>query len=69
MNITPVYLDSYTLQSDMRIRLPKALISNLNGIPGTTRFDFYFDAQKNIIIMRLCDKNKDFCTTKAKERG
>lgn len=56
MNNTPVYLDSYTLQSDMRIRLPKSVINNLQAVPGKTAFSFYFDSTTQSVIMKICDK-------------
>lgn len=34
-----IYLDTYVLQQDMRIRLPKSVLSNLNVIKGSTKFD------------------------------
>lgn len=58
MNNTSVYLGSYTLQSDSRIRLPKSAITNLNAIPGKTRFSFYYDVVNNTIIMRICQPEK-----------
>ena len=56
MNNTPVYLDSYTLQSDMRIRLPKSVINNLQAVPGKTEFSFYFDSTTQSVIIKICDK-------------
>ena len=41
MNDTNIYLDTYVLQQDMRIRLPKAVLSNLNVEKGKTKFDIY----------------------------
>ena len=58
MNNTSVYLGSYTLQSDSRIRLPKSAITNLNAVPGETRFSFYYDVVNNTIIMRICQPEK-----------
>ncbi len=59
MNNTPVYLDSYTLQSDMRIRLPKSVINNLQAVPGKTEFSFYFDSTTQSVIMKICNKKPD----------
>ena len=36
-----IYLDTYVVQQDMRIRLPKAVLSNLNVKKGETKFDIY----------------------------
>ncbi len=68
MNNTPVYLDSYTLQSDMRIRLPKSVINNLQAIPGKTEFSFYFDSTTQSIIMKICNKKPD-SNDEVKENG
>lgn len=59
MSIDPVYLDSYTLQSDMRIRIPKSAVANLKAVPGKTRFSFYYDNVNNAIIMRICNPEND----------
>lgn len=50
---TSTYLDSYTLQSDSRIRLPKAVLTNLNATPGATRFDIWFDAESKEVILKV----------------
>ena len=34
-----IYLDTYVLQKDMRIRLPKSVLLNLNIEKGKTMFD------------------------------
>ena len=47
-NIT--YLDTYVLQQDMRIRLPKAILSNMEI--GKTLFDIYFDFEEESIILK-----------------
>ena len=44
MNDDLVFLDSVLLQQDMRIRLPKSLLVNINGVPGKTRLEIYFNA-------------------------
>lgn len=46
-----VFLDTVLLQQDMRVRLPKALVVNIDGKPGQTHLDVYFDAiSKNIVL-------------------
>ena len=46
-----VFLDTVLLQQDMRVRLPKALVVNIDGKPGQTHLDVYFDAiTKNIVL-------------------
>ena len=40
-----IYLDDYILQKDMRVRLPKEIMRNLNIKPGETYFEVYFDLE------------------------
>ena len=37
MNKNCIYLDTYVLQQDMRVRLPKSILSNLNVEKGKTK--------------------------------
>lgn len=53
MNPNAVYLDSYVLQNDLRLRLPKSILTNLPIEKGKTRFAIYFDASQNEIILRI----------------
>lgn len=48
-----VYLDTYVLQKDMRIRLPKEIIHNLNIQKGITFFDVYLDSVKKEIVLKI----------------
>lgn len=52
-----VFLDSVLLQQDMRIRLPKSLLVNIEGKAGKTRLDVYFDVDTKEIILRNSKKN------------
>lgn len=47
-----IYLDTYILQQDMRIRMPKSILSNINAEKGKTLFDIYFDADNNAIVLK-----------------
>lgn len=49
-----IYLDTYVLQRDMRIRLPKSILTNLKLEKGKSKFDIYFDTEKNELILKLC---------------
>lgn len=59
MNKEPIYLDTYTLQQDMRIRLPKSILNNLPVEKGSTKFSIYLDQDKKEIILRISDGNKE----------
>lgn len=46
-------LGTYVLQRDMRIRLPKALLSNLPLKCGETVLGVYVDKEKNEIVLKI----------------
>lgn len=48
-----VYLDTYVLQQDMRVRLPKAILSNLKVERGTTKFDIYLNSDEQALMLRI----------------
>ncbi len=54
-----VFLDSVLLQQDMRIRLPKSVLVNIDGKAGETRLDVYFDAITKEIILRNSDNQNN----------
>lgn len=51
MDKNEVLLDSYALQKDLRIRLPKQILSNMPVEIGTV-FNIYFNPVSNEIILR-----------------
>ena len=53
MDNSLTYLDTYVLQQDMRIRMPKAIITNLGAVKGVSKFDIYFDAANKQLILRI----------------
>ena len=53
MDNSMVFLETYVLQQDMRIRLPKAILSNVRAEKGKTMFDIYFSADENSIILKV----------------
>ena len=54
-----IYLDTYALQQDMRIRLPKSILNNLPVEKGTTKFSIYLDQEKNELILRIAETLKE----------
>ena len=54
-----IYLDTYALQQDMRIRLPKSILNNLPVEKGTTKFSIYLDQEKNELILHIADTPKE----------
>ena len=53
MSKEPIYLDTYSLQQDMRIRLPKSVLNNLPIKKGETQFAIYLDQDKQELILRI----------------
>ena len=47
-----IFLDSYVLQQDMRIRMPKAILENINAVKGKTIFDVFYDAEEDAIVLK-----------------
>ena len=53
-----IYLCSYMLHKDNRIRLPKAIENNLDTVPGKTCFDVFFDAKRKEVILKKSEKQR-----------
>ena len=53
MDNAVIYLDTYVLQQDMRIRLPKAILANLGAEKGISKFDVFLDTKSKELILRL----------------
>ena len=50
-----VYLNTYVLQQDMRIRLPKLVLTNLDADKGSTMFDIYLNPENQTIVLKKSD--------------
>lgn len=48
-----IYLDTYVLQQDMRVRLPKSILSNLEVERGKTKFDIYLNPEQKTLEFRV----------------
>ena len=57
MNSNLIYLDTYVLQKDMRIRLPKNIIENLNLIKGESKLKIYYDKNNASLVLKPESKN------------
>ena len=53
MNDSCIYLDTYVLQQDMRIRMPKAVLSILDVEKGKIKFDIYLDSEKKTLVLKI----------------
>ncbi len=51
------YLDSYIIQKDMRIRLPKAAAINLGLECGKSLLEVYVDKENKEIVLKLAEDN------------
>lgn len=51
-----IYLDTYVLQQDMRIRMPKSILENLNLEPGKSRLKIYYDRLNESLVLTKEDK-------------
>lgn len=47
-----IYLDTYLLQKDMRIRMPKSILENLNLVKGESQLKIYYDKINERLILK-----------------
>ena len=61
MNEDLIYLDTYVLQQDMRVRMPKSILENLNLEKGKSRFMIYYDKLNKQLIFKAeeVDNNQE----------
>lgn len=59
MDSSIIYLDTYVLQQDMRIRMPKAILANLGAEKGVSKFDIYLDTKNKELILKISQKTED----------
>ena len=52
-----IYLNTYVLQKDMRIRLPKSVLKNMKIEKGITKFQIYYDKINESLVLKP-DKNE-----------
>lgn len=50
-----IYLDTYILQQDMRVRMPKCIVENMNAEKGKTRFAIYYDKLHNSLVLKISE--------------
>lgn len=51
-----IYLDTYVLQKDMRIRMPKSIIENLGLVKGESKLRVFYDRNEGCLILKPeCD--------------
>lgn len=47
-----IYLDTYVLQQDMRVRLPKSVLANMQVEKGLSRFQIYYDKLNECLVLK-----------------
>ena len=52
MDDSIIYLDTYVLQQDMRIRLPKSILANLDVEKGISKFDIFYNTQNRELVLK-----------------
>ena len=52
MNKDKIYLDTYIVQKDMRIRLPKQILKIFNLSKGISTLDIFVDSKNNQIVLK-----------------
>lgn len=53
-----MYLNTYVIQQDMRIRLPKSILTNLEIEKGKSKFDIFLDTESNNLILKIHKEKK-----------
>ena len=59
MDSSIIYLDTYVLQQDMRIRMPKAILANLGAEKGVSKFVIYLDTKNKELILKISQNTED----------
>lgn len=54
-----IYLDTYILQQDMRIRMPKSILVNLSVEKGKSRFKIYYDKLNSQLILKVDTESQE----------
>ena len=54
-----VYLSTSVLQKDLRVRLPKSAVENLDLTPGVTELEILFDVENRCIVLKPASKTDE----------
>ena len=52
-----IFLSTYLLHKDNRIRLPKVIENNMSVVPGKTYFDIFYDAKQQELILKVSSQS------------
>ena len=53
-----IYLDTYVLQQDMRIRMPKSILENMDLKKGKSKIKIYYDKTNSQLVLRNDEKSE-----------
>lgn len=53
-----IYLDTYVLQQDMRVRMPKSILENMDLEKGKSKFKIYYDKTNSQLVLRNDEKSE-----------
>lgn len=53
MEFHEIFLDTYVLQQDMRMRIPKAVLYNMGAEKGVSKFDFFYRPEDDSLVLRI----------------
>lgn len=59
MDSNLVFFDTVLLQQDLRVRLPKPLVKNLDADPGKAHLAVYFNAVTKEIVLKVENSNQE----------
>ena len=54
-----IYIDTYVLQQDMRVRMPNSILTNLKVEKGVTKFAIYLDKKNDQLILKKVEPAKE----------
>ena len=54
-----VYLDTYVIQQDMRVRMPKSILENMQAEKGKTRLEIYYDKLNDCLVLKKAKEKQE----------
>lgn len=55
-----IYLDTYVLQQDMRVRMPKSILENMNLKKGKSKLKIYYDNINQQLVLKATENKKQY---------
>ena len=54
-----VYLDTYVIQQDMRVRMPKSILENMQAEKGKKRLEIYYDKLNDCLVLKKAKEKQE----------